>query len=409
MALSSAITTDDARVDIQATGFWGDRRQRAFFDVKVFNPFAKSFRDIPLMKCYKRCEQQKKRAYEERIREVEHGSFTPLIFSAQGGMSKETATMYKRLASLLSSKRSQPYSSTINWIRCRIGFALLRSMITCLRGARSSHLHFIRNCTVQYCTTLYCTVLYCTLLYFTVLYCTALYSTVLHCTVLYCTVLYCTILYHTVLYCTILYFTVLYCTLLYCTVQYCTTLYCTVLYYTVLYCTLLYFTVLYCTTLYCTVLYCTLLYFTVLYCTLLYCTVQYCTRLYCTVLYCTLLYFTVLHCTALYSTVLHCTVLYCTTLYCTANCLCVRLYCTVKKLSLEGVRVLGIVTMASVEFCMKKQHEIYTLAHLPTCAHMYVHTYTCSSHICIQIVLNAHTHMYRCCLAVCSDGIAVNG
>ncbi len=37
MALCSAITTDDARVDIQATGFWGDRKQRAFFDVKVFN------------------------------------------------------------------------------------------------------------------------------------------------------------------------------------------------------------------------------------------------------------------------------------------------------------------------------------------------------------------------------------
>ena len=145
MALCSAITTDDARVDIQASGFWGDRKQRAFFDVKVFNPFAKSFRDIPLAKCYKRCEQQKKRAYEERIREVEHGSFTPLIFSTQGGMSKETTTMYKRLASLLSSKRSEPYSRTINWIRCRIGFALLRSMIMCLRGSRSSHLHFIRN------------------------------------------------------------------------------------------------------------------------------------------------------------------------------------------------------------------------------------------------------------------------
>ena len=104
MALSSAITTDDARVDIQATGFWGDRRQRAFFDVKVFNPFAKSFRDTPLTKCYKRCEQQKKRAYEECIREVEHGSFTPLTFSTQGGMSKETTTMYKRLASLIQAR-----------------------------------------------------------------------------------------------------------------------------------------------------------------------------------------------------------------------------------------------------------------------------------------------------------------
>ena len=75
MALSSAITTNDARVDIQATGFWGDRKQRAFFDVKVFNPSAKSYRDIPVLKCYKRCGQQKKRAYEERIHEVEHGSF----------------------------------------------------------------------------------------------------------------------------------------------------------------------------------------------------------------------------------------------------------------------------------------------------------------------------------------------
>ena len=34
MALCSAITTDDARVDIQVTGFWGDRKQRAFFDVR---------------------------------------------------------------------------------------------------------------------------------------------------------------------------------------------------------------------------------------------------------------------------------------------------------------------------------------------------------------------------------------
>ena len=117
----------------------------------------------------------------------------------------------------------------------------------------------------------------------------------------------------------------------------------------------------------------------------------HCTPLYCTVLYCTVLYCTVLYCTVLYCTVLCCTVLCCAVLHCTANCLCVRLYCTLKKLSLDGIRVLGIVTMTSVEFCMKKQHEICTLAHLPTCAHMYVHTYTCSSHICIHIVLNAHT------------------
>ena len=122
-------------------------KQRTFFDVKVFNPFAKSYRDIPLTKCYKRREQQKKRTYKERIHKVKHGPFTPLIFSTQGGMSKETTTMCKRLASLLPSKGSEPYSRTINWIRCRIGFALLWSTIMCLKEARSSHLHFIRNST----------------------------------------------------------------------------------------------------------------------------------------------------------------------------------------------------------------------------------------------------------------------
>ena len=59
---------------------------------------------------------------------------------------RQQPCIYKRLAySFLSSKRSAPYSRTINWIRCRIGFALLWLMIMCLRGASSSHLYFIRD------------------------------------------------------------------------------------------------------------------------------------------------------------------------------------------------------------------------------------------------------------------------
>ena len=40
LQLSSAITTDDARLDIRADGFWDCRQQHAFFDVRVFNPIA---------------------------------------------------------------------------------------------------------------------------------------------------------------------------------------------------------------------------------------------------------------------------------------------------------------------------------------------------------------------------------
>ena len=70
-----------------------------------------------------------KRAYESRIREVEHSTFTPLVFSANGGMGHEAIMFYKRLASLLSEKWKEPYASVLGWVRCRLSFCLLRSAI----------------------------------------------------------------------------------------------------------------------------------------------------------------------------------------------------------------------------------------------------------------------------------------
>ena len=50
-----------------------------------------------------------------------------------------TATVvYKRLASLIAEKYEKPYSKTMQWIRCRLSYSLLRSAIMCLRGSRSS-------------------------------------------------------------------------------------------------------------------------------------------------------------------------------------------------------------------------------------------------------------------------------
>ena len=90
---------------------------------------------------YHRHEAMKRRAYEQRVREIEHGSFTPLVFTTSGGMGKSAMTTYKRLASLLAEKREQEYSTTMTWLRCHLSFSLLRSAITCLRGARSSYRH----------------------------------------------------------------------------------------------------------------------------------------------------------------------------------------------------------------------------------------------------------------------------
>ncbi len=61
---------------------------------------------------------EKKRAYEQRIIEVEHASFTPIVLSASGGLAKGATIFYKRLATMLAEKWDQPYSTTIGWLRC---------------------------------------------------------------------------------------------------------------------------------------------------------------------------------------------------------------------------------------------------------------------------------------------------
>ncbi|XP_064395274.1 uncharacterized protein LOC135342473, partial [Halichondria panicea] len=142
---ASANTQDGARLDVAADGFWGSRFERAFFDVRVFNPYAPSNRQPQLSTTYRKHENIKKRAYDQRIRDVENSTFTPLILSSIGGLGRAATSTYKRLASLLSTKWDQPYSTTMGWIRCRLSFSLLRSAIMCIRGARSSQGHATRQ------------------------------------------------------------------------------------------------------------------------------------------------------------------------------------------------------------------------------------------------------------------------
>ena len=135
---ASSNTQDGARLDIAVDSFWGSRFERAFFDVKVFNPYIPSNRRSTLQTTYRTHKNIKKRAYNQRIREVEHGTFSPLVFSCTGGMGRAATATYKRLAALIAERRDEPYGTTMGWIRCRISFSLLRASIMCLRGARSS-------------------------------------------------------------------------------------------------------------------------------------------------------------------------------------------------------------------------------------------------------------------------------
>ena len=130
---------NNARSDIRATGFWGDYSTDAFFDIRVVHPFAPCYSRTDLRQVYRQHEQRKKLEYGQRIREIDRGSFTPLVLTTTGGMGDEANIFFKRLASLLSDKRGEDYCKVVSWLRCRLSFCILRSTIRCIRGSRTAH------------------------------------------------------------------------------------------------------------------------------------------------------------------------------------------------------------------------------------------------------------------------------
>ena len=105
------------------------------------NPHAPSNKNISIRKCYmyRKHEMEKRGVYKQRIREVEHVTFT---------FGKEATTFYKRPVSSFSEHRDQPFSCGMKWLRCTISFSLLRSVIQCIQGAggeRSSQGHFVKS------------------------------------------------------------------------------------------------------------------------------------------------------------------------------------------------------------------------------------------------------------------------
>ena len=71
------------------------------FDIRVFNPFVPS--NWPsLQSTYEKHKREKCRACEE------HGSFTPLVFSASDDMGPTAQVVYSLLAAKLAEKRGDP-------------------------------------------------------------------------------------------------------------------------------------------------------------------------------------------------------------------------------------------------------------------------------------------------------------
>ena len=100
------------------------------------HPNAPAYVDKDIKKVYIAHEREKKRNYNERILQIEKGSFTPIVMSTSGGMGNEAERYHKRMAELISTKRKENYADVLNYIRTRLRFCLLKSTLIAVRGVR---------------------------------------------------------------------------------------------------------------------------------------------------------------------------------------------------------------------------------------------------------------------------------
>ena len=107
---------DGARLDVKASDFWR-RGQTSFFDVRITHVNTPSNQNKNTSTIFRQHEQAKKREYNERVLEVEHDSFTPLVFGTNGGMGEECSRFVSELANKPSVKQNEEYAVVISWLR----------------------------------------------------------------------------------------------------------------------------------------------------------------------------------------------------------------------------------------------------------------------------------------------------
>ena len=111
----------------------------------MFDPNACQYLNKLQQHCHAINENEKKRAYNERVLQVEHDIFMPLVFSIYQSMGRECHKFFSRLSDLLSEKRNLPKSVVTKWVRSKVCFALLKSSLLCLRGSQSVFMKKIKT------------------------------------------------------------------------------------------------------------------------------------------------------------------------------------------------------------------------------------------------------------------------
>ena len=95
--LQSTVMSREAMLDIKARGFWTPGIT-AFFDVRVMHVNSRSNQGKHTATIFKEQENEKKRKHNQRVMDVEMGTFTPLVFGTNGGMGLDRQNFLRTVA-----------------------------------------------------------------------------------------------------------------------------------------------------------------------------------------------------------------------------------------------------------------------------------------------------------------------
>ena len=130
------LTSVNARPDVRGRGFWREG-QNAFFNLRMTNTNSESPRHLTSEKIFIKHEREKKRQYNNRIMNAEHGTFTPLVFFVDGGMAKDCLKFHKFVAEKIANKSGRRYENVLSIIKYKRSFLILRASVICVTGSRS--------------------------------------------------------------------------------------------------------------------------------------------------------------------------------------------------------------------------------------------------------------------------------
>ena len=96
-------------------------------DVRVTHVNSRSNQGKYTATIFKEQESENKRKYNQRVMDVEMGTFTPLLFGTNGGMGLDCQNFLRTLANKLSTKNDEPYATVISWLRIQLSFLYIKN------------------------------------------------------------------------------------------------------------------------------------------------------------------------------------------------------------------------------------------------------------------------------------------